>query len=48
MTYTPEYSSGLLNELRALPKETEWVEFNHNNEDPHTLILYGVRASKGA
>lgn len=40
MTYTPEYLSGLLNELRALPRETEWVEFKHNNEDPQEIGEY--------
>ncbi|MBI5306949.1 MAG: ATP-binding protein [Planctomycetes bacterium] len=33
MTYTGEYLQRLLNELRNLPKETEWVEFKHNNAD---------------
>lgn len=27
----------LLHELCKLPKETEWVEFKHNNEDPHLI-----------
>lgn len=37
MTYTTEYLQQLLNELRALPKETEWVEFKHNTEDPKKI-----------
>ena len=27
MTHTPEAFEHLLNELRELPRETEWVEF---------------------
>jgi ATP-dependent DNA helicase RecG len=27
----------LLRELLSLPKETEWVEFKHNNDDPHEI-----------
>lgn len=37
MTYTTEYLQQLLNELRSLPKETEWVECKHNNEDPKEM-----------
>ena len=37
MTYTGEYLQRLLNELRNLPKETEWVEFKHNNADPQEI-----------
>lgn len=37
MTYTVEYLQQLLNELRKLPKETEWVEFKHNNADPNEI-----------
>jgi len=29
-----------LAELRALPKETEWVEFKHNNTDPQEIGEY--------
>lgn len=29
---TPEQLLSLLNELRKLPNETEWVEFKHNND----------------
>ena len=35
-----EYYLGLLNELRKLPKETEWVEFKHNNADPQEMGEY--------
>lgn len=37
MTYTMEYLQKLLNELQALPTETEWVEFKHNNDNPHEM-----------
>ncbi|MFH1958307.1 MAG: ATP-binding protein [bacterium] len=30
MTYTQEYLLKLVKELRALPDETEWIEFKHN------------------
>ncbi len=32
--------SALLNQLRSLPRESEWVEFKHNNEDPHLVGEY--------
>jgi ATP-dependent DNA helicase RecG len=34
---TPEYLTGLVHELRKLPKETEWVEFKENNIDPDEI-----------
>lgn len=37
MTYTTEYLQQLLNELRKLPQETEWVEFKHNNVGPQEM-----------
>lgn len=37
MTHTSEAFRHLLNELRELPREAEWVEFKHNNEDPQEL-----------
>ncbi len=40
MTYTQEYLLRLLNELQLLPKETEWVEFKHNNADPQEIGEY--------
>ena len=33
----PEYLRDLVNELRALPSETEWVEFKVNNTDPEMI-----------
>jgi len=35
-----EYLLGLLNELRKLPRETEWVEFKHNNDNPEEIGEY--------
>lgn len=31
---------GILNELRKLPRETEWVEFKHNNAEPEEIGEY--------
>lgn len=35
-----EYLIGLVNELRKLPAESEWVEFKTNNEDPQEIGEY--------
>ena len=35
-----EYLIGLFHELRKLPKETEWIEFKHNNDDPEQIGEY--------
>lgn len=35
-----EYLVGLLRELCKLPRETEWVEFKHNNADPQEVGEY--------
>lgn len=40
MTYPREYLLRLLNELLTWPKETEWVEFKHNNADPQEIGEY--------
>ena len=37
---TPEYLVSLLNELRKLPRETEWVEFKQNNSAPEEIGEY--------
>lgn len=37
---TPEYLVSLLNELRKLPQETEWVEFKQNNSAPEEIGQY--------
>jgi len=31
---------GILTELRKLPRETEWVEFKHNNAEPDEIGQY--------
>lgn len=36
----PGFYLDLVNELRKLPRETEWLEFKHNNEDPHEIGEY--------
>ena len=33
MAYTEDYLKKLVDELRALPHETEWVEFKRNYVD---------------
>ncbi|CAN5436820.1 helix-turn-helix domain-containing protein [soil metagenome] len=38
----------MLNELRGLPKETEWVEFKENNEDPKAIGEYLSALSNSA
>lgn len=35
-----EYLLSLLNELRKLPQETEWLEFKHNNDKPEEIGEY--------
>ncbi|MEZ6128977.1 MAG: ATP-binding protein [Planctomycetaceae bacterium] len=35
-----EYLISLVQELRKLPVETEWVEFKHNNENPEEIGEY--------
>ena len=35
-----DYLKSLVQELRKLPKETEWVEFKHNNDDPAEIGEY--------
>lgn len=34
---TPEYLTSLVNELRNNSKETEWIEFKHNNAKPDEI-----------
>lgn len=38
-----DYAVGIVQELRKLPAETEWVEFKHNNADPKEIGEYLVR-----
>lgn len=35
-----DYLIGLVRELTRLPRETEWVEFKQNNEDPQEIGEY--------
>jgi|GEM_PF-6298597 len=37
---SPEQLANLLRELCKLPKETDWVEFKHNNDDPKLIGEY--------
>jgi|CXWL01.1.fsa_nt_gi predicted HTH transcriptional regulator len=37
---SPQQLANLLRELCKLPKETEWVEFKHNNDDPQMIGEY--------
>ncbi|MBS3955068.1 MAG: transcriptional regulator, partial [Methylomicrobium sp.] len=37
---SPEQLANLLRELCKLPKEIEWVEFKHNNDDPKLIGEY--------
>lgn len=36
----PEYIASLIQELRKLPAEIEWVEFKENNDDPEEIGEY--------
>lgn len=47
-TYTQEYLRGLLKELLALPRETEWVEYKHNNDNPQEIGEYISALSNSA
>lgn len=35
-----QYWASLVNELKALPRETGWLEFKHNNADPQEIGEY--------
>lgn len=48
MIRSEEYLKSLLNELIALPKETGWVEFKHNNDDPQVIGQYISALSNSA
>lgn len=43
-----EYIVGLIHELLNLPKETEWVEFKHNNDNPDEIGEYISALSNSA
>ncbi len=44
----PEYLRDLVRELRALPTETEWVEFKVNNTNPEVIGKNISALSNGA
>lgn len=46
--HAKEYPLGLLRELCALPKETEWVEFKRNLDDPEEIGQYISALSNSA
>lgn len=48
MDRTPEYLSGLITELRKLPKETTWVEFKENENNPEDIGEYISALSNSA
>ena len=39
-SHDEKYLIGLVNELRNLPRETEWVEFKHNKADEEEIGEY--------
>jgi predicted HTH transcriptional regulator len=45
---TPEELHHLVEHLRSLPRETELVEFKHNNADPHEVGEYISALANGA
>lgn len=45
---TNDYLTGLVAELLKLPRETEWVEFKHNNTDPVEIGEYISALSNSA
>jgi predicted HTH transcriptional regulator len=47
-TRSPDYFVGLVQELRKLPKETEWVEFKENKANPTEIGEYISALSNGA
>ena len=44
---TPSQLSALLVELLALPAESAWVEFKHNNDNPEQIGQYISALSNG-
>ena len=45
---TPEERQHLVEHLRSLPRETEWVELKHNNADPQAIGEYISALANGA
>lgn len=48
MNLSEEYLKSLVRELIAMPKETEWIEFKHNNDDPKEIGEYISALSNSA
>ena len=48
MTRDEEYLRSLVHELVALPSETGWLEFKHNNGDPQEIGEYISALSNSA
>lgn len=46
--YSQDYIAGLVNELRKLPSETEWVEFKQDNDCPEEIGGYISALSNSA
>jgi len=44
----PEELQHLIEHLRSLPRETEWVEFKHNNSEPQEIGEYLSALANGA
>lgn len=45
---TEEYITSLVKELLKQPKESEWIEFKHNNKDPQIIGEYISALSNSA
>lgn len=43
-----EYINSIINEIMKFPKETEWIEFKHNNDDPQMIGEYISALSNSA
>ncbi|TLD40777.1 MAG: hypothetical protein JETT_2968 [Candidatus Jettenia ecosi] len=46
--YSQDYIAGLVNELRKLPSETEWLEFKQDNDCPEEIGGYISALSNSA
>ena len=47
-TRSPEYLAGVVTQLWCLARETEWVEFKHNNDSPQDIGEYISALANGA
>ena len=46
--HNAQYLAGLVSELRQLPRETEWVEFKANRDNPQDIGEYISALANGA